>query len=182
MKVELRIWIYFIILLTPGSLRPLLSIGQSMRLLHLTRLWTALSASFQAISTLCSSAKVSPLSCFSACLLLFPWGFHVRACYFFIIFVQWIFTSFSATEKTVVLFLLRCSPSLHMSHLSFVLFFFNLFLLAVSYYIRDATSWIFLGAMWAPEVKILWAHKKIYEPTRKSMSPQWTWWNKVYFS
>ena len=34
--------------------------------------------------------------------------------------------------------------------------------------LRDETLWIFLGAMWAPEVKILGAHKKIYEPTMKS--------------
>ena len=32
---------------------------------------------------------------------------------------------------------------------------------------RDATSWNFLGAMWAPELKILGAHKKIYEQTMK---------------
>ena len=36
-------------------------------------------------------------------------------------------------------------------------------------YNRDATSWIFLGAMWAPEVKIWGAHKKIYEPTMNMM-------------
>ena len=32
---------------------------------------------------------------------------------------------------------------------------------------RDATLWNFLGAMWAPELKILGAQKKIYEPTMK---------------
>ena len=30
---------------------------------------------------------------------------------------------------------------------------------------RDATLSNFLGAMWAPKIKILGAHKKIYEPT-----------------
>ena len=32
---------------------------------------------------------------------------------------------------------------------------------------RDATSWNFLGAMWAPEIKILVAHKEIKAPTMK---------------